>query len=146
MARVHSHGEGRGRRQCRSAAAFLSAAYHYRFTFIHGDRVYIYVYVCVVCVRARECIYVALYTNRKSEAITRYGTDKAGPHVSRRLFKAYKISRASADTARLLSAIRAIFAIIRLVMGSHREGEGEMRRKKERESRATPVHRNYARS
>lgn len=82
-------------------------------------------------------MYVALYTNRKSEAITRYGTDKGGPHVSRRLFKAYKISRASADTARLLSAIRAIFAIIRLVMGSHQEGEGEMwgKRERDRESR-----------
>lgn len=44
-----------------------------------SDRVYTYTCVCVcICVRARSQVYVALYTNRKSEAITRYGTDKAG--------------------------------------------------------------------
>lgn len=72
-------------------------------------------------------LYVALYTNRKSEAITRYGTDKTGlARVSRRLFKAYIISRASADTAHL-AAITAIFAIMRFVMGS-RETERERER------------------
>lgn len=60
------------------AAAFLSAAYHYRFTFIHGEQrpSFVRTYVCV-CVE-RALAPVALYTNRKSEAITRYGTDKTG--------------------------------------------------------------------
>jgi len=80
-------------------AAFLLAAYHYRFTFIHGEQrphVYVRVYVYIrvrACERPVYVLYVALYTNRKSEAITRYGTDKAGlalPRISlARLFKAY---------------------------------------------------------
>jgi len=44
-----------------------------------SDRVHMYAYMCVRACGARVYVlYVALYTNRKSEAITRYGTDKAG--------------------------------------------------------------------
>jgi len=63
---------------------------------VSSDRMYMYVctYIRVrACERPVYVLYVALYTNRKSEAITRYGTDKAGlalPRISlARLFKAY---------------------------------------------------------
>lgn len=79
MARVHSHGEG-GKAMPECGGIFVgrvSLSIHFyprrAATAYTHTRVYVYVYV-----RARSQVYVALYTNRKSEAITRYGTDKAG--------------------------------------------------------------------